>query len=150
MWAVKPDAPARHSGTSVWLKWPSFARWREQQLVAKARREASVTVTLDEARTRKALAEAELAEIALATARSEIVAMAEYETALGRILDRLMARLRSLPVRLAHFGPDAEATLEAEVERVVQELAAWDEDVVEVPEEGAAAGQAEQPAPLED
>lgn len=131
VWAAKPGAPTRSAGTKVWLKWPAFARWREQQMVETARREASPTVSLDEARTRKALAEAELAEIELAKARGEVVALADYEAALARILDRLAARLRALPVRLLHLGPEVEAAAEAEAEKVVEELHAWNEDVVD-------------------
>lgn len=131
VWAAKPGAPTRSAGTKVWLKWPGFARWREQQMVDTARREASPTVSLDEARTRKALAEAELAEIELAKARGEVVALADYEAALARILDRLAARLRALPVRLLHLGPEVEAAAEAEAEKVVEELNAWNEDVVD-------------------
>lgn len=101
---------------------------------ARARRQSAPTVTLDEARTRKALAEAELAELEVAGARGEVVAIADYEAALGRILDRLCARLRAVPVRLAHLGPEVEAAAEAEAERIVEELHAWDEDVVEVAE----------------
>lgn len=131
VWAAKPGAPTRSAGTKVWLKWPAFARWREQQMVETARREASPTVSLDEARTRKALAEAELAEIELAKARGEVVALSDYEAALGRILDRLSARLRALPVRLLHLGPEVETAAESEAERIVEELHAWNEDVVE-------------------
>lgn len=131
VWAAKPGAPTRSVGTKVWLKWPAFARWREQQMVETARREASPTVSLDEARTRKALAEAELAEIELAKARGAVVALSDYEAALGRILDRLSARLRALPVRLLHLGPEVEVAAESEAERIVEELHAWNEDVVE-------------------
>lgn len=133
VWASKPSAPARKSGRNVWVQWPGFARWREQQLVDQAKREASPSVSLDEARTRKALAEAELAELEVAKSRGEFVAVADYEAALARILDRLTARLRAMPVRLSHFGPDVEAAAEEEAERIVVELSAWDEDVAELP-----------------
>lgn len=138
VWAAKPGAPVRSVKSRVWCKWPAFARWREQQLVDTARREATPTVSLDEARTRKALAEAELAEIELARARGEVVALSDYEAALARILDRLAARLRALPVRLLHLGPEVEAAAEAEAEKVVEELHAWNEDVVdETPAQGS-------------
>ena len=94
---------------------------------------------LDTARTRKANAEAELAEIEVAKARGEVVSVADYEGALARVLDRLTARLRAMPVRLAHLGPEAEAAAEAEAERIVVELSAFDEDVVDEPEQRAAA-----------
>jgi phage terminase Nu1 subunit (DNA packaging protein) len=94
---------------------------------------------LDTARTRKANAEAELAEIEVAKARGEVVSVADYEAALARVLDRLTARLRAMPVRLAHLGPEAETAAETEAERIVVELAAFDEDVVDEPEPAKAA-----------
>lgn len=107
--------------------------------VALRKREAdravasNAPVTLDEARTRKALAEAELAELEVAKARGAFVSVADYESALARVLDRLMARLRSLPVRLSHLGDETEAAAEIEVERVITELHQFDEDVLDEP-----------------
>jgi phage terminase Nu1 subunit (DNA packaging protein) len=104
------------------------------------KREAEKAVTeanpgdLDTARTRKANAEAELAEIDVAKARGEVVSVADYEAALARVLDRLTARLRAMPVRLAHLGTDAELAAETEAERIVVELSTFDEDVIDEPE----------------
>jgi phage terminase Nu1 subunit (DNA packaging protein) len=138
MWTNRVGAPVRKEGNRVWVRWPDFMRWREQELVRVAVQEANPG-DLDTARTRKANAEAELAEIEVAKARGEVVSVADYEGALGRVLDRLTARLRAMPVRLAHLGPEAEAAAEAEAERIVVELAAFDEDVVDEPEQKAAA-----------
>ena len=113
--------------------------------IALRKREAEKAVTeanpgdLDTARTRKANAEAELAEIEVAKARGEVVSVADYEAALARVLDRLTARLRAMPVRLAHLGTDAELAAETEAERIVVELAAFDEDVIDEPEPAKAA-----------
>ena len=104
------------------------------------KREAEKAVTeanpgdLDTARTRKANAEAELAEIDVAKARGEVVSVADYEAALARVLDRLTARLRAMPVRLAHLGTEAELAAETEAERIVVELSTFDEDVIDEPE----------------
>jgi phage terminase Nu1 subunit (DNA packaging protein) len=117
-------------------------RLREAQ---KARREHQPTVTLDQARTRKALADAEIAELDLAKARGEVVPLADYGAALATVLDRLTARLRALPVRFAHLGDEAERVAETEVERIVTELHAWDEDVVDE-QEGDAGPPAEDAA----
>ena len=109
------------------------------------KREAEKAVTeanpgdLDTARTRKANAEAELAEIDVAKARGEVVSVADYEAALARVLDRLTARLRAMPVRLAHLGTDAELAAETEAERIVVELSTFDEDVIDEPEPAKAA-----------
>jgi len=43
-----------------------------------------------------------------------------------------MVRLRAIPVRVAHHGPEVEAALEREVEAMIVELSAFDEDVLEV------------------
>jgi hypothetical protein len=132
-WTARPGAPIRKDGTRVWVQWPAFMRWREQELVRVAVKDANPG-DLDSARTRKANAEAELAEIEVAKARGEVVSVADYEAALARVLDRLTARLRALPVRLAHLGSDAEAAAEAEAERIVVELSTFDEDVIDEPE----------------
>jgi hypothetical protein len=42
-----------------------------------------------------------------------------------------MARLRAVPVRMAHHGPEIEAALEREVEAMIVELSAFDDDVLE-------------------
>lgn len=138
LWTMRPGAPVRKDGNKTLVQWPAFMRWREQELVRVAVKDANPG-DLDTARTRKANAEAELAEIEVAKARGEVVSVADYEGALGRVLDRLTARLRAMPVRLAHLGPEAEAAAEAEAERIVVELAAFDEDVVDEPEQRAAA-----------
>ena len=106
---------------------------------AQAKAMQPATLDLQHQRSRKTAAEAELAEIDVAKARGEVVSVADYEAALARVLDRLTARLRAMPVRLAHLGPEAEAAAEAEAERIVVELAAFDEDVVDEPEQKAAA-----------
>jgi hypothetical protein len=125
-WVNRPGAPARKDGRNTWIRWPDFARWRERELIDEA-----MPGDLDTARTRKANAEAELAEIEVAKARGEVVLVADYEAALGTILDRLTARLRGLPVQLASAGPEAEALAETEVERVIVELSQFDEDVID-------------------
>lgn len=94
---------------------------------------------LDTARARKANAEAEVAELELAKARGQMVSVSDYERALGAMLDRLVARARALPVRLAHLGDAVEAEAEAEVEAMIAELHGLDDDVLEAPAEDDAA-----------
>jgi hypothetical protein len=129
-WAVRPGAPARVQGANVYLQWPAFARWREQELVRQAKEEAA-PLSLIEAQTRRAVAQAKEAELDLAEREGQLVTVEDYGTALGRILDRLMARLRAVPVRMAHHGPEVEASLEREVEAMIVELSAFDDDVLE-------------------
>jgi hypothetical protein len=40
-WTAKPDAPVRREGTRVFVRWPAFARWREQELCKQAATEAT-------------------------------------------------------------------------------------------------------------
>lgn len=135
VWAAKPGAPVTSDNGTTLVLWPAFARWRETQMVEKAVRDTAPTVSLDEARTRKALAEAELAELEVAKARGDFVAVADYETALGRSLDRVTARLRAMPVRLSSYGAEVEAAVESEVEAVIVELSQMDADVLDEPAE---------------
>lgn len=125
----------KQRGSTTLYKQPDCAINLRKREADKARKEHAPTISLDEARTRKALAEAELAEMDVAKARGELVAVADYETALARVLDREMARLRALPIRLSHLGADVEAAAEAEVERMVTEMAEMDDDVIEPPAE---------------
>jgi hypothetical protein len=143
LWCKRPNAPVRVDGNRVWCKDGAFQRWRETELVSQAVKDLAPAVSLDEARTRKALAEAELAELDVGKARGEWVSVADYTTAVGRVLDHAMARLRAIPVRLSHLGAEVEASAETEVERIVHEMSAFDDDVVDEepqqPESGKAA-----------
>jgi hypothetical protein len=129
-WARKPGAPARVAGRHVWVQWPAFARWREAELVAAAQ-----PGDVEALRAEKLRVEIDHARLELARAQGELVTVADYERALGVMCDRFVARLRALPVRLAHLGDAVEAEAEAEAEAIIAELHALDEDVVEVPEE---------------
>lgn len=136
-WAAKPGAPVSTERGVLLVAWPAFARWREQQMVETAKREAAPTVSLDEARTRKALAEAELAELEVAKSRGEFVAVADYEKAVARVINRVTARIRAMPSRLSHFGPQVEAAVEGEGESMIVDLSQMDEDVIDEPTETA-------------
>lgn len=135
MWCKRPDAPVRVDGKNVYVRAAEFIRWREKELVAAAIRQAMPTVSFDTARTRKALAEAERAEIEVAQMRGDVVAISDFVAALDRVLVRLTARLRAMPVRFAHLGDDVEAAAEVEVERIITELNRFDEDVLDEPDE---------------
>jgi hypothetical protein len=136
-WASRPGAPARKDGTRVWLIWPDFARWREGELVKQAKAELAPTVSLAEARTRKALAEAELAELEVAKSRGEFVAVADYAKALARVINLVTARIRAMPPRLSYLGPQFEAAVEGEGESIIVDLSQMDEDVIDEPAETA-------------
>lgn len=133
-WTVKPGAPVRRAGARVYVRWPEFARWRELELVVAAKKAVPQGGFVERrlaAEARTAEIAMELREIELAERRAQVVDVADYEAALGTVLDRLTARLRAMPVRLAHLGPEVEAAAEAEAERIVKELHGFDEDVIE-------------------
>lgn len=114
---VKQGMPKR--GTR--FPWPEVMRWREDQLRDQGRREVKPTDE-GEARARKLAAEAALAELELAKARSEVVDVAEVERELGLVLDKLRARILALPGKYApRIGlPIAQA--QARLEDIGREL----------------------------
>jgi hypothetical protein len=119
------------------VRWPDFARWREQQLVANAKKDTPQGSFVERrmaAEARNSEIDLERNELALARELGESISVDDYEAALARVLDRLTARIRAMPVRLSHLGPDVEAAAEAEAERIVNELNGWDEDVLDEPE----------------
>lgn len=105
--------------------------------VEKALKESAPAVSLDEARTRKALAEAELAELEVERARGQWVSVADSGAALGRALDLVCARLRTLGSAVASHGAAVEAAVEREAERLIEELHRMDEDVLDEPADDA-------------
>lgn len=137
MWCKRPGAPVRVEGTRVWVHAARFLRWRESELVAQAIKDFAPAVTLDEARTRKALAEAEMVEIEVAKARGEVVSVEDTAKVIGTVLDRLTARLRALPVRLAHLGELVEQAAESEAELIIAELSEFSDDVLPEPAQQA-------------
>lgn len=120
----------RTKGKATQYKQPDCA-------IALRKREAEKAVSaigdIDTAKIRKANAEAELAEMEVAKMRGEMVSASDYGAAIGTVLDRETARLRALPVRLSHLGRAVEQAAEAEVERIISEMHAFDDDVVDEP-----------------
>jgi hypothetical protein len=69
----------RQRGSLTQYQQPACAINLRNREAEKARREHAPTVSLDEARTRKALAEAELAEMDLAVRRGDLVGVSDYD-----------------------------------------------------------------------
>lgn len=128
-WVIRPGAPIKRSGSNVLVEWPSFARWRESELVRQAKAEMAPG-DIDESKARKIAAEAALAELELAKARGELLAVDDWTKATAAILDRVRARIVALPGRLAPLVtgittlPAAVAAIEPVVAEVLAELAA--------------------------
>ncbi len=136
-WAKQSGAPVSADGKRYQVLWPAFARWRESELLKRARLDAAPG-DYDRERTRKMAADASLSELQLAKERGALVTIDDYSDALGRVLDLLTARLRATPVRFSHFSTEVEAFAEAEVERIIVEMAEFDDDILPEPEEQAA------------
>ncbi|MCZ8012019.1 MAG: hypothetical protein ACK5N1_01240 [Gemmatimonas sp.] len=132
LWCKRPGAPVRVDGTRVWVADGPFQRWREKELVAQALKDLAPGVSLEEARTRKALAEAEIIEIEVAKKRGEIITIEDSTSALGVVLDRVTTLVRGFPSRLAHLGEIVEEAAEAEAELIIAELSEFSEDVLPV------------------
>lgn len=130
MWARRPGAPVRVEGRRVYVRARDFLRWREAELVRRAVAESQPTVGLEEARIRKTLADAERSELELAVARGQLVTVEDFGRALGRLLDRVSARVRALPVRLSGFGAEVESEAEREAEVVLGELRELEADLL--------------------
>jgi hypothetical protein len=128
-----PDALPSVAGAAGTFELAPCVRALRRLTVERSEAEA-VPGDFESARTRKITAEAELAEIEVGKARGEVVSVADYGTALGRILDREMARLRALPVRLSHLGAEVETAAEREVERMIVEMSQFDDDVIDAPD----------------
>ena len=98
-WAQKPGAPVTTKNGTTLVLWPAFARWREKELVGSAIRSAAPSVSLDEARTRKALADAERSELTAAKQRNELAPVAEMDAAVERLASAVRDEVRGLRSR---------------------------------------------------
>jgi hypothetical protein len=134
IWSGKAGAPVRRQGVRVYVRWPEFARWRESELQKGAKKESeagSAASRMLEANARAAEVNLARAEIELAKAQGAVIDIRDSEELIGKLLDRLMAMLRALPMRFPELGAHAQNALEVEVEQMIVQLSAFDEDLVE-------------------
>lgn len=114
-----PKASRGKYDVAACVKW--YIEYREQ----RAREDAKPT-SIDDAKLRLAVAQAETAELDLAERRGELVSVATYEDRLGRILTLLRSRLLALPGRVAVLlpipAPEALAIIEPAVAEFMTEL----------------------------
>lgn len=117
------DAPVVHDEKGIRCRWPAFARWREERLLARA-----TPADFEEARARKMAAEAELAELELAQQRGALVTRQAVEEGVGHAFQRVRARLLALPAKASHelVGladmVEVQRRLERQVDEVLREL----------------------------
>lgn len=135
-WCKKPGAPIRKKGTRVYVKWPDFARWREQLLLKEAKGESpegTFARRMQAANARASEIRLAREEIELAKAQGSVVDVRDVEDVTAKILDRLMAMLRTFSARFSELGPHAEEVIDREVERLIEQLHAFDEDLLDEP-----------------
>jgi hypothetical protein len=120
----------RRSRKGGWiLSVPDVVAWRLEQ-VAREAGAASQTVSLAEAERRKKVAKAELAEIALARARTEFVSVTDVGEIVGAEYQVARRKLRALPgrlavqVRAAGSDEEAEDLLAEGIDECLEELSA--------------------------
>lgn len=135
MWASRPGAPVRKSGTRVWIRFQDFARWREQELIRteteKLRTQIAEATAVDGGHPamRKLMAEARKAEIEVALLERSVVRVDEALGEMERVFTELRNGLLPFPRIAAPKAITAktiiemERVLEVEVHRLMDILA---------------------------
>ena len=94
-----------------------YIHWlRDRSLYGEAKAKSGNVVSLDEARRRKLIAEAELAELELQKERGEVVSIEETEKSWTKILGAVRAKILALPTTMA-----AVSAVESD-QKIVKEL----------------------------
>lgn len=139
-WAAKPGAPVRKDGAGVWVRWPDFIRWREQELVRVAVADATkaLRAQLDAASggteggdpiRRKAFADARKSELDVEERERSLVPVDEARAAFAARLTVLRNILVPFPRTAAPklLGAktiqEIEQRLEVEMRRTMEALA---------------------------
>ena len=79
-----------------------YIHWlRDRSLYGEAKAKSGNVVSLDEARRRKLIAEAELAELELQKERGEVVSIEETEKSWTEVLGAVRAKILALPTTMA-------------------------------------------------
>lgn len=97
---IAAGLPAERAGNGPWQIRTALAlRWHEDQARDAAARPADkdTPANMLEAELRKAVADAELAELKLARLRGEVVPIEEYGKELRRVLGRVRGRIAAVP-----------------------------------------------------
>lgn len=145
MWARRPGAPVRVDGRKVWLRWPDFARWREQELAKQAVEEATAKLRAQiatmnggqvmTAGERIQQANARLLEMDVAQRERESITVEEAAAATSKVFSELRARLLPFPrtwapkLITAKTIIEMEKRLDAAIARTMEVLAEpteWD------------------------
>ncbi len=137
MWAKRPGAPARVDGKRVWVQWPAFARWREEELCRQRVEEATkaLRAQLDAQQKgnplmRKLEGEARKIEIEVEMLERSRVKVEDADAVVSKLLTDLRAAILPFPrvaaPRLlgAKSVQELEQRLHQQVVRLLEGLAA--------------------------
>ena len=111
--AKERTCPIESKSGVIRYRWPEYLAWWHARDVAAAE-ERSAPADLNEARTRKTAAEAELAELALEEQRGTLIRVDDAALRVARVLERVRARLVALPGKLAPRLPQLETAAECQ------------------------------------
>lgn len=117
--------PFQASGNGKLYPIPAAVRWYVQFRETRAA-EAAASNSYQEALTRKAVADARTAELKLAQLENTLIPLAVHQEVLGRVLDRVRARIRNLPGAWAErlVGVDEPREMVKLLRDVVREISA--------------------------
>lgn len=127
MLAQDTAAPVVTRGGRRLCRWPEFPQWYRQKLSRPEKPRDQ-----EDAKTRKLAAEAELAELNLAVARGDFIAVEAVRGMVGPVFDTIRAKLLAIPGRVApqmvaaRTLADARDGLEREMALVLSELSTAD------------------------
>ncbi len=117
----------KEASRRVTIPMPEGRVWYHAYLVEKGRKQAAPT-SMDEARKRREIAQAELAELDLAERRNELMTVTAFDALVADVFARVRARLQNFAPRAAGLVvgavtiQDAQARLEPLAREVMEEL----------------------------
>jgi hypothetical protein len=137
MWTRRPGAPARVDGKRVWVQWPSFARWREEELCRQRVEDATKGLRAQlsaqqggDPMQRKLKADARKAEIEVELLERSTVKVEDADAVIAKLLTDLRAAILPLPrvaaPRLlgAKTVQELEQRLQTQVVRLLEQMSA--------------------------
>lgn len=99
-WARRPGCPKRNRAGKIEYQWPEFLEWWASERERAARDEAT-PVDSEQAKARKALADAKLAEYELAQAEGRLIDAQEGAQEFMRRIEPIRASMIAMPPKWA-------------------------------------------------
>ena len=138
-WMNKEDLPSQHDGRGRVLDWMTTLEWFVQRRIRIDGKDGNepergvlvgMPETLEQAETRRTIAEADLKELKLAELRGQLVPAAEVGRSVGRVASAIKTKLDAVPSALAlrlvgkSDRVEVQQILQDAVFRILNELAA--------------------------